>query len=55
MEQKETLEKIEISLKKKEQEAVHAKSKGMHTTYGNLMLEINLLKTKKKKLQMGTR
>jgi len=54
MNQKETLEKLQMSLRKKEEEAVHAKSKGMHTTYGNLMLEINLLKTKMKKMQMGS-
>lgn len=51
----ENLEKLEISLKKKEEEAAKAKSKGMHATYGNLMLEINLLKSKMKKMQMGSR
>jgi len=55
MDKKETLEKLEMSLKKKEEEARNAKSKGMHTTYGNLMLEINLIKTKMKKMQMGSR
>ncbi len=55
MKEKETLEKLEFTLKKKEQEALEAKNKGMHTTYGNLLLEINLLKNKMKKMQMGTR
>ena len=53
--EKETLDRLHVSLKKKEEEAMQAKSKGMHTTYGNLMLEINLLKSKMKKMQMGSR
>lgn len=55
MKSKETLKTLEISLKKKEEEATKAKSKGMHATYGNLMLEINLLKSKMKKMQMGSK
>jgi len=55
MEQKETLEKLQQSLKRKEQEAMEAKNKGMSSTYGNLIEEINLIKSKMKKLQMGMR
>ncbi len=49
------LEKLQISLKKKEAEALEAKDKGLHAAYGNIMLEINLLKTRIKKFQMGSR
>lgn len=51
----ENLEKLQISLKRKEAEAMEAKEKGLNTSYGNIMLEINLLKTKIKKHQMGTK
>jgi len=54
-EAKETLDRLQVSLKRKEEEAMQAKSKGMHTTYGNLLLEINLLKSKMKKMQMGSK
>lgn len=52
---KETLDRLQVSLKRKEEEAMQAKSKGMHTVYGNLLLEINLLKSKMKKMQMGSK
>lgn len=55
MQQKESLEQLERSLKKKEHEADDAKSKGQSTHYGNLLLEINLLKSKIKKMSMGSR
>jgi len=47
------LEKLEKSIKKKENEALDAKNKGLITAYGNILLEINLLKNKIKKFQMG--
>ncbi|PKL18586.1 MAG: hypothetical protein CVV49_05190 [Spirochaetae bacterium HGW-Spirochaetae-5] len=55
MKQAESLEKLEKSLKKKEMEATEAKTKGLNTAYGNLLLEINLIKSKMKKMQMGSR
>ena len=55
MKQAETLEKLELSLKKKEMEANDCRDKGLNTAYGNLLLEINLIKTKMKKFQMGGR
>lgn len=55
MRQKETLEELHRSLKKKEVEADDAKSKGQNTHYGNLLLEINLIKGKIKKMSMGSR
>jgi len=51
----ESIEKLEKSLKKKEIEANEAKCKGLSTAYGNLLLEINLIKSKMKKMQMGCR
>ena len=53
MKQAESLEKLEKSLKKKEMEASAAKDKGLNTAYGNLLLEINLIKTKMKKNVMS--
>ena len=55
MNQNESLEKLQISLKKKEMEADAAKCKGLSTAYGNLLLEISLIKTKIKKFQMGSK
>lgn len=55
MKHTENLEKLQISLKKKETEANDAKIKGLTTAYGNLLLEINLIKTKMKKYQMGNK
>ncbi|HNX23586.1 MAG TPA: hypothetical protein PKG60_06030 [Spirochaetota bacterium] len=55
MNQVESLEKLERTLKKKEMEANEAKDKGLNTAYGNLLLEINLIKTKMKKCQMGSK
>lgn len=55
MKQVESLEKLEKSLKKKEMEANEAKCKGLKTAYGNLLLEINLIKSRMKKMQMGSR
>ena len=55
MNQKESLERLQQSLKRKEEEALQAKNKGMKTTYGNLLLEINILKSKVKQLQMGSK
>ncbi len=55
MNQMDNMKRVQMSLKKKEEEAAQAKEKGMHTTYGNLLLEINLLKTEMKKMQMGSK
>ena len=55
MKQVESLETLQKSLKKKEMEADNAKNKGLNTAYGNLLLEIKLIKTKIKKYQMGSR
>jgi hypothetical protein len=55
MKQKETLEDLEKSLKKKEIEANAAKLKGLNTHHGNLLLEINLIKSKIRKMNMGSR
>lgn len=55
MNQAENFEKLEKTLKKKEFEAFEAKDKGLKTAYGNLLLEINLIKTKMKKMQMGSK
>ncbi|MCL2155787.1 MAG: hypothetical protein FWH53_09005 [Leptospirales bacterium] len=49
----ESLERLQQSLQKKEREANIAKEKGQQSVYSNLMLEINLIKTKIKKFQMG--
>ena len=51
----ETLEKLQQSLKKKEMAALAAQEKGQKSVYANLALEINLLKTKIKKAQMGSK
>lgn len=53
MKQVETLEQLEQILKKKQIEATKAKEKGLVTIYGNLVLEISILKQKIKKFQMG--
>jgi hypothetical protein len=50
-----TLEKLQQSLKKKEMEATTAQERGQKSVYGNLVLEINLLKTKIRKFQMGSK
>jgi hypothetical protein len=55
MEQMTNQERLLRHLKKKEIEAEDAKKKGMISTYGNLLLEINLVKTKLKKFNMGSR
>ncbi len=55
MEQMTNQERLLKHLKKKEIEAEDAKKKGMSATYGNLLLEINLVKTKLKKFNMGSR
>jgi len=47
------LERIQRSLKNKERQAMEAKEKGMHTSYGNLMQEISELKRKLRQHQMG--
>ncbi len=49
------LYKLETSLKRKEVEAVQAKKKGMHTTYGNRMMEILEIKKQISKINMGSR
>jgi len=49
----ETLEQLGQLLKKKQAEAIEAKEKGLVTVYGNLVLEIFILKQKIKKFQMG--
>jgi hypothetical protein len=51
--QLEQLEKLEQSLKRKQIEALEAKDKGLNTVYGNIVLEIAILKQKIKKFQMG--
>ena len=51
----ENLEKLQQSLKKKELEAMAAKEKGQKSVYGNLVLEINLLKSKIRKYNMGSK
>jgi len=48
-------EKLQQYLKRKEIEAQSAKQRGMQTTYGNLLLEINIVKTKLKKFNMGSK
>jgi len=48
-------EKLQKYLKQKENHAQIAKEKGMMSTYGNLLLEINLVKTKLKKFSMGSK
>jgi hypothetical protein len=53
MKQIETLEQLGQLLKKKQAEAIEAKEKGLVTVYGNLVLEISILKQKIKKFQMG--
>ncbi len=55
MEKGESLEKLEKTLKKREMEAEEAKERGQKSVYGNLLLEINLIKTKIKKCHMGSR
>lgn len=55
MEKMTNQERLLRHLKKKEIEAEDAKKKGMNSTYGNLLLEINLVKTKLKKFNMGSR
>ncbi|MCL1865569.1 MAG: hypothetical protein FWF73_07140 [Spirochaetes bacterium] len=51
----ETLESLQLTLKKKELEAATAKEKGQKSVYSNLLLEINLLKSKIKKFSMGSK
>ncbi len=48
-----TLNQLQNSLKRKEIAAVNAREKGMHTTYGNLMIEITELKRKLSQMTMG--
>lgn len=48
-------EKLQRYLKQKEAQALNAKEKGMNSTYGNLLLEINLVKTRLKKFAMGSK
>jgi hypothetical protein len=55
MSQPESLEKLQQTLRKKEMEANAAKEKGQHSIHSNLLLEINLLKSKIKKYQMGSK
>jgi hypothetical protein len=50
-----TLEKLQHTLQKKEMEAMSAKERGQKSIYGNLVLEINLLKSKIKKFNMGSK
>jgi hypothetical protein len=47
--------RLEMSLKRKEQEAQLAREKGMHTTFGNRVAEISELKRQITKLSMGGR
>ena len=49
----EKMKRIQMKLKQKETQARDAKEKGMHTTYGNLMLEISELKKEVRKMSMG--
>jgi hypothetical protein len=52
---RETLNRLETRLRRKEAEARKAKETGMHATYGNRMAEIMELKQKITKLSMGGR
>jgi len=55
MEQSVNKEKLQRYLKRKEMEAEDAKVKGMKSTYSNLLLEINLVKTQLRKFSMGSK
>ncbi len=55
MEKSVNKEKLQRYLKRKEVEAEDAKQKGMKSTYGNLLLEINLVKTQLRKFSMGSK
>ena len=55
MEQSDNKEKLQRYLRRKEIEAEDAKLKGMRCTYGNLLLEINLVKTQLRKFSMGSK
>ena len=55
MEQMANQERLLKHLKKKEIEAEEAKRKGMKAAYGNLLLEIDIVKSKLKKINMGSR
>lgn len=48
-------EQLQRYLKQKEINAQIAKEKGMKSTYGNLLLEIDLVKAKLKKFSMGSK
>ena len=50
-----TLEHLQQSLKKKEMEAKIAEEKGQKSVHSNLLLEINLLQSKIRKFQMGSK
>ena len=51
MKDKIKLSKIEEQIKRKEVQAKLAKSKGMHATYSNYMLDISILKDQLQKLR----
>ena len=55
MNQSESLEKLQKTLQRKEREAAMAQDKGQKSVYGNLLLEIKILKEKIKKHQMGSK
>ena len=55
MERKPNKEKLQMYLRRKEIEAQNAKERGMKSTYGNLLIEINLVKTQLKKINMGSK
>ena len=55
MKTKDQLYRLEQSLKRKEILAAEAKKKGMHSRYGNLLMEISELKRQVRKMSMGGR
>jgi len=55
MNKRESLNRIQLRLTKKERAAQEAKQKGMHATYGNLMEEIHILRVEYRRATMGSR
>ncbi len=47
--------RIENAIRKKERLAHEAKAKGMHTTYGNYLMEISVLRAELQKVSSGLR
>ncbi len=55
MESKVNKERLQMYLKRKEAQAQSAKEKGMKSTYGNLLLEISLVKKQLRQFSMGSK